>query len=730
MSFSDYSKLIAVFAIVFTVAISVSLTDYVYANEATSIQTPFPGTAFTSSAPSNSTLVFVSQDDASVLKHNTTYAMAFSGAGEDGFIISYNVTQSGVVTVVSTVEHDTDYSSDAVLVGLDNDATLDCANNTRGCTETFVLTYTGSGALGYVSTFNITDAGTIIPIKAADVGATNLVHDDTGPVTHTDMIMYDKGACTESLWCGNFSIAYQGAGGDGFISTIGVNASGAIYDMKTEKNGGALEHDTGDFSYPSLAAINSENVSLAYTGTGGDGFLSSFNFNNTGAIRGIMTDANGRSLEFDPGNAIGSKLVVINGSGQTGKSQAATVALIYGGVSNYGTLATYAINQTGIPLGIMNVTGESGDALIWDTSGSITDNEFFMVSNTTNNYGIMSNGGLVTTVGLSDDGLTNTFIAQAKTGVLGVPSTALQLNTYDNFFVTSSSIGTTGQVFTLRIDTESLSTTPAPNLGCYDCIPPQLKSTEITISSTDYLIEEGGDLIEITANVGDEASFTIQITDNKDINAMRAAGIYTNYQDRPDNMNLYYSNNYDSTSYGSNVNEISTSFYEWNSRIADVAFDQLGSILWNPVSAIFSEESSVGNQNYVNDNGVVEVLTIPFSMTFTGPIESSEVWVEGVDAAGNHFELQLPVSLTVVGDAPLEFNGGEQKLLAFFDKSYLTSMVSKWNTADGDSNELSLVLGIPDENLPSWTTNLATWVADEKIDIADMIVAVEHIINQ
>ena len=33
-------------------------------------------------------------------------------------------------------------------------------------------------------------------------------------------------------------------------------------------------------------------------------------------------------------------------------------------------------------------------------------------------------------------------------------------------------------------------------------------------------------------------------------------------------------------------------------------------------------------------------------------------------------------------------------------------------------------------HLPSWTTNLATWVADEKIDIADMIVAVEHIINQ
>ena len=118
-------------------------------------------------------------------------------------------------------------------------------------------------------------------------------------------------------------------------------------------------------------------------------------------------------------------------------------------------------------------------------------------------------------------------------------------------------------------------------------------------------------------------------------------------------------------------------------------------------------------------------------MTFNGPIDSSEVWVEARDAAGNHFDIQLPMTLTVVGDAALDFNSnGDQKLLAFFDKSFLSAMVSNWNDSEGGVEELSTILGIPDENLPSWTTSLAKWVATDEIDVADMIVAVEHIINQ
>jgi hypothetical protein len=44
-------------------------------------------------------------------------------------------------------------------------------------------------------------------------------------------------------------------------------------------------------------------------------------------------------------------------------------------------------------------------------------------------------------------------------------------------------------------------------------------------------------------------------------------------------------------------------------------------------------------------------------------------------------------------------------------------------------SELAAVLGIPDEQLDPWVTNLAVWVSEDRITIADMIVAIEHLIN-
>tara|TARA_B110000014_G_scaffold200482_1_gene149989 strand:+ start:638 stop:2836 length:2199 start_codon:yes stop_codon:yes gene_type:complete len=732
MSFSDYSKLTAIFAIVFTLGLSASFSDYAFANEASSITTPFNATTFTTTSLSNSTIVELRQDTIGTLKGNTTYVMAYSGEDFDGFITTYNVTADGKVTTLATLEHDTDIAHDNVLIDLDNDATLNCANNLRGCVETFVLFYGGTAHHGFVSTFNITDAGDIIAIKAADAGATNIKFDDTGPVSHISALKYIEGACsTGGLHCANFTYTHTGASGDGFIGTVNVNASGFVRGLQTEATTTHLEHDTGDASHPSLAAINAANVTLAYTGTGGDGFISTFNINSTGQIRGIMTDANGRALEHDTVNALGNSLIAVNGTDiEAGSPSSTTFALSYGSGSGAGKLSTFTVNQTGI-VTLVN-TASNGNALTYDPTG-VTDTTLFTIDSTLDHYGVANNGGDVNTFDISDNGVTVSKIASANTGV-STGNTAILSVGYDGNFVVATSSGngvTAGNIYILKITTESLSTSPYANLGCYDCVPPKLKSAEISIESNDYSVNSDNDHLEITANVGDEATIILQITDNKDINAIRGAGVYTNYQDRPDDMNLYYANNYDSSSYASNVDDVSTSFYQWNSRIADVAFDQLGSIIWNPVSAIFTDEPTTAeNRAYVNDAGVVEVVTIPFTMTFNGPIESSEVWVEGIDAAGNHFEIQLPVTLTVVGDAPLNFDGGEQKLLAFFTKSYLSSMLLDWNTSSGDVEELSTVLGIPDEKLPTWTTNLATWVTDDKIDVADMIVAVEHIINQ
>ena len=51
-----------------------------------------------------------------------------------------------------------------------------------------------------------------------------------------------------------------------------------------------------------------------------------------------------------------------------------------------------------------------------------------------------------------------------------------------------------------------------------------------------------------------------------------------------------------------------------------------------------------------------------------------------------------------------------QKLLGFLNESVLSTIVSGWtNSSDDLANvvELSSALGVQDERLPSWTTNLS-----------------------
>ena len=60
----------------------------------------------------------------------------------------------------------------------------------------------------------------------------------------------------------------------------------------------------------------------------------------------------------------------------------------------------------------------------------------------------------------------------------------------------------------------------------------------------------------------------------------------------------------------------------------------------------------------------------------------------------------------------------------------LFDLISDWNDSSPNVSELAAFLGVPEESLPLWSANLATWVMDDKIDSADLIVAVEYLINQ
>ena len=112
----------------------------------------------------------------------------------------------------------------------------------------------------------------------------------------------------------------------------------------------------------------------------------------------------------------------------------------------------------------------------------------------------------------------------------------------------------------------------------------------------------------------------------------------------------------------------------------------------------------------------------------------TQVWLQIGDTTYNYNNLQLPVTFDVTGDELMTFeNSSNQKLLGFLNESVLSTIVSGWTKSNDDLanvEQLSSALGVQDQVLPAWTTNLANWVVDDEIYAADMIVAVEYIINQ
>ena len=250
--------------------------------------------------------------------------------------------------------------------------------------------------------------------------------------------------------------------------------------------------------------------------------------------------------------------------------------------------------------------------------------------------------------------------------------------------------------------------------NCYDCRAPTITNIEISVPSSNTVNISADDPVHVTAEVGDSITIAVTYDDNKGAASIPYSGIYTNFVDSPEISNLYYKNNFDG------LLQMSTSYYEWNARIDDVVFDNDGALTWD----VASSETDSDTQR----------MTLTYTFTINDDFESSQVWIDTADASGNYLKTSLPITIEVAGDPSLTFaSNGNQKVTSFFNESILFAIVSQWNTSsDNTANtaELSSVLGIDDSALPEWTTTLATWAADDKIDIADMVIAVEYVINK
>jgi len=247
--------------------------------------------------------------------------------------------------------------------------------------------------------------------------------------------------------------------------------------------------------------------------------------------------------------------------------------------------------------------------------------------------------------------------------------------------------------------------------GCYDCSAPIVTAVQVSLDGSTPVTVTNDNVVQINAGNGDTVSVMVTIADNHGADTVTFAGLYTNFGDTPDN--LYYSNNFDS------FKQMSTSYYEWNARADDTAFGNTDAITWDAATATVNPDRT---------------QTITYTMTINDSIDSTQVWVDLGDKVGNYAKSALPITLEVAGPPAITFASDDsQKVVSYFNESILLAIVSQWTATSSDDvsnvEQLSSVLGIEDQ-LPTWTTSLASWASDDKIDIADMIVAVEYVINQ
>ncbi|MDP6401252.1 MAG: lectin-like protein, partial [Candidatus Marinimicrobia bacterium] len=192
-----------------------------------------------------------------------TYALAYAGYGDDGFLTTFTISADGsTITAGSQIEHDNSYGAYNSLIQLGAD--------------TYVLAYLSSNSDGWIKMFTITADGTKAQVS-------QLEHDTNGG-SYNSLVKVDANTV---------ALAYAGSSGNGYIKTFNILADSSITEVYS------YMHDGTQANHNSFVQADSNTYVLAYSGADDDGFISTFTISSSGAITPVKTKALGNNLEHD-----------------------------------------------------------------------------------------------------------------------------------------------------------------------------------------------------------------------------------------------------------------------------------------------------------------------------------------------------------------------------------------------------------------------------------------------
>ena len=156
----------------------------------------------------------------------------------------------------------------------------------------------------------------------------------------------------------------------------------------------------------------------------------------------------------------------------------------------------------------------------------------------------------------------------------------------------------------------------------------------------------------------------------------------------------------------------------------------INTVEWSPADVVIEESGELDNRVCCNQDQLAGTFTISFKMKFLQPMQTTDVGYKQLTVQEISSRCHFHLTLKVAGNEPLVFESKiNQKVLGFYDESMLYDVVSDWTGSTQDVSELAEILGIVDEQLPPWVANLALWVSEDKLTMGDMIVSIEHLIN-
>jgi hypothetical protein len=328
---------------------------------------------------------------------DTIYAIVFRGSANDGFVQTFVISSSGIITpgYRDSLEFDTSACFEPHLILVSGNV--------------YAIVYRGPKNDGLVKTVSISPAGQISEsvLDYLEFDPQNGIEPDIFQVSGNiygvayrgqkndgtirtfsistagqigdaviDSLLFDssKGYEPDVIQAGPsvFAIAYRDANKDGYIKTIQIQSNGMINDILIDN----LEFSSADGYQPNLVRISNDCFAVAYQGEDSDGFIGTLTILSSGQISDILID----SCEFDNVDAYEPDLIHISGDvyaiayrGHNSRGYVRTISISRGNGSSGGTgsLNTYLVNSSAGGTAIqatVNILDGIPTVVSWDVS--------------------------------------------------------------------------------------------------------------------------------------------------------------------------------------------------------------------------------------------------------------------------------------------------------------------------------------------------------------------------